>query len=313
MILTVTLNPAIDTRYFIDNFEAGKLFRANKIIKTAGGKGLNVTRVLNQLGANVVATGVVGGKNGEWIVEKLNLDGINENFYKTDKETRVCIAVLDLNQKLETEILEASEEISQKELEEFEKIYELQVEKANIITMSGSLLKGANKNYYEKIVKIANEKGKKVILDTSGEALIEGIKANPYLIKPNFDEMEFVLGEKIDSDEKIKKGIEKLRELGAKNILLSLGKNGAMYFSEDGEVLKVTIPKIEVINTVGSGDSTVAGFAKGLNDNLNIFETLKLAMACGMSNAQSFATGEINVENVQKFVKEIKVEKVNFY
>ncbi|MBP7978850.1 MAG: 1-phosphofructokinase [Sebaldella sp.] len=304
MITTVTLNPAIDTRYFIEDFKEGRLFRAEKTIKSPGGKGLNVTKVLRQMGADVVATGIIGGKNGEWIQENLKKMDIKEEFYVSSAETRVCIAVLAKHS--ETEILESGEELTDSDLRAFEKKLMELVEKSDVITMSGSLPKGMDAGYYQKLVELVNRKGKKVILDTSGKSLLEGVKGKPYLIKPNFDELEYVLGESIDGRDKIKKAVEKLKNLGAQNVLVSLGGEGAIYFGE--EILKITIPKIKIHNTVGSGDSSVAGFAKGLDDGLELNEILKLSMACGMSNAQSMETGRVIPEDVKEFMENITVE-----
>ena len=306
MITTVTLNPAIDTRYFIEDFKEGRLFRAEKTIKSPGGKGLNVTKVLRQMGADVVATGIIGGKNGEWIQENLKKMDIKEEFYVSSAETRVCIAVLAKHS--ETEILESGEELTDSDLRAFEKKLMELVEKSDVITMSGSLPKGMDAGYYQKLVELVNRKGKKVILDTSGKSLLEGVKGKPYLIKPNFDELEYVLGESIDGRDKIKKAVEKLKNLGAQNVLVSLGGEGAIYFGE--EILKITIPKIKIHNTVGSGDSSVAGFAKGLDDGLELDEILKLSMACGMSNAQSMETGRVIPEDVAEFMKEITIEEM---
>ena len=304
MITTVTLNPAIDTRYFIEDFKEGRLFRAEKTIKSPGGKGLNVTKVLRQMDADVVATGIIGGKNGEWIQENLKKMDIKEEFYVSSAETRVCIAVLAKHS--ETEILESGEELTDSDLRAFEKKLMELVEKSDVITMSGSLPKGMEAGYYQKLVELVNRKGKKVILDTSGKSLLEGVKGKPYLIKPNFDELEYVLGESIDGRDKIKKAVEKLKNLGAQNVLVSLGGEGAIYFGE--EILKITIPKIKIHNTVGSGDSSVAGFAKGLDDGLELNEILKLSMACGMSNAQSMETGRVIPEDVKEFMENITVE-----
>ena len=306
MITTVTLNPAIDTRYFIEDFKEGRLFRAEKTIKSPGGKGLNVTKVLRQMGADVVATGIIGGKNGEWIQENLKKMDIKEEFYVSSAETRVCIAVLAKHS--ETEILESGEELTDSDLRAFEKKLMELVEKSDVITMSGSLPKGMDAGYYQKLVELVNRKGKKVILDTSGKSLLEGVKGKPYLIKPNFDELEYVLGESIDGRDKIKKAVEKLKNLGAQNVLVSLGGEGAIYFGE--EILKITIPKIKIHNTVGSGDSSVAGFAKGLDDGLELNEILKLSMACGMSNAQSMETGKVIPEDVKEFIGNITIEEL---
>lgn len=303
MILTVTLNPAIDVRYEISDFNIDKIFRA-KSFKTPGGKGLNVSRVLNLLGNSLVATGFLGGSNGTWIKNSLQNLNINSSFIESASETRNCIAIL--GQESQTEILEPGAEISEFELKKFINHYKNLLLENEIICISGSLPKGISGETYKLLCELG--KNKKVILDTSGTSLIEALQGNPFLIKPNQEELEAILQTPLDTQEKLIKGALTLRDKGAQNILLSLGKNGAIYIGDD--IYKIDIPKIQVINPVGSGDSSVAGFAHGLKNNLPIEEILKYSMACGMSNAMSNETGFISLPVIEELMKKIIVKKI---
>ncbi|MGL4308622.1 1-phosphofructokinase [Cetobacterium sp. SF1] len=304
MILTVTLNPAIDVRYEIADFAVDKIFRA-KANKTPGGKGLNVSRVLNILGTPVTATGFLGGANGTWIKDSLQTLNIKDYFVNTASETRNCIAVLGKGSQ--TEILEPGAEIQPHELEEFLSQFKSVLNKFEVICISGSLPKGLPGNIYKVLCELG--KNKKIILDTSGSSLVEALSGKPFLIKPNQEELESILNKKLDSLQDLINGAKELQNLGAQNILLSLGKDGAIYLNKDN-IYKVSIPKIQVLNPVGSGDSSVAGFAHGLYNNYSIEDTLKFSMACGMSNAMSNETGYVNIEIIENLIKNIIVEKI---
>ncbi|MCQ8211350.1 1-phosphofructokinase [Cetobacterium somerae] len=305
MILTITLNPAIDVRYKIDNFEINNVFRGNSH-KTAGGKGLNVSRVLQLLGEKVEASGFLGGNSGEWISSKIQEDGIVDSFIKTNSETRTCIAILGNN--TQTEILEPGQKVSQEDVNKFLEFFRENINKSETICISGSVPEGVQEDIYEVICELA--KDKKVLLDTSGKFLINGIKGQPYLIKPNREELENLLGRELLSFDELLKGAKEIKNKGCKNLLLSLGKDGAIFINENDEVFKINIPKIKVKNPVGSGDSSIAGFAYGLNNGKSMNETLKLSMACGISNAMIEGTGIIDLDTVKDLLEKITIEKI---
>ena len=305
MILTITLNPAVDVRYKIENFEVDSVFRG-KSNKTAGGKGLNVSRVLTLLGESVEASGFLGGNNGEWISSKIKEDGIIDSFIKTKSETRTCIAIL--GNQTQTEILEPGETIPQENIDQLFEFLKRNIHRFETICLSGSVPHGVQENIYEIICELA--KNKKVILDTSGKFLIRGIEGKPYLIKPNQEELEGLLNKKLSTFEDLVKGAKEIKKKGCKNLLVSLGKDGALFINENEEVFKVNIPKVEVKNPVGSGDSTIAGFAYGLNSKKPMNEVLKLAMACGISNAMMEETGSIDLDVVKDLIEKISVEKI---
>lgn len=303
MILTVTLNPAVDIRYEIGEFKLNSIFRA-KSNKTAGGKGLNVSRVLQTLGKNVVATGFLGGNNGQWIAEELKKLEIKNEFIKINSETRSCIAILGENSQ--TEILEPGSEIDEEELKKFIDFFKKNCEKFEVICLSGSLPKNIQTDIYKELSVIARKK--KVLLDTSGISLKAGIEGKPFLIKPNKDELEALLGYRVKTVEEIVEAGKKLKSMGARNILISLGGEGAVYIGD--ESYKITIPKVQIKNPVGSGDSSIAGFAYGLSSGLPLEEILKYSMACGISNAMKVETGYVDLEVVQELFSKIIIEKI---
>lgn len=305
MILTITLNPAIDVRYEIDNFEVNGIFRG-KASKTAGGKGLNVSRVLRFLEEEVEASGFLGGNSGDWLSEKIESIGIKNSFIKTDVETRSCIAIL--GKGTQTEILEPGEKISSNFIDKFLEFFKKNFQRFEVICISGSVPQGIQQDIYKVLCEIASDK--KVILDTSGKFLLKGIEGNPYLIKPNKEELEGMLERELTSFSDLLEGAKEIKKRGCKNLLVSLGKDGAIFIDEKNDVYKVNIPKVSIKNPVGSGDSTIAGFAYGLNQKKSIEETLKLAMACGISNAMMDETGTVDLDVISELLNKVKIEKI---
>ncbi|HSH35543.1 1-phosphofructokinase family hexose kinase, partial [Schnuerera sp.] len=184
MILTVTLNPSIDRRYNLKNFKKGKVYRATDVQYTAGGKGLNVTKVIKAFNEPVIATGFIGGRSGEYIVEQLNIMGVKHEFVFINGETRSCIAILS-DDGSQTEILERGPSISANEVLEFYELYRELIRDVDIVCASGSIPYGLPEDIYNNLAIMAKESGKKFFLDTKGEALKLGIEAAPFLVKPN--------------------------------------------------------------------------------------------------------------------------------
>lgn len=306
-ILTVTLNPAVDTRYQIDKLEINRINRIDEKIETPGGKGLNVSNVLNKLGGDIVATGILGGSRGTFIRTKLDERGIDHDFLEVSQETRTCMAIIDEDKNI-TEILESGKKISQCEIDKFLKKYETLLDSVDIVDISGSLPPGIPANFYRILIEKAGSLGKKVILDTSGEPLKEGIKGNPYLIKPNIDEMEYLLGKKIENLDEIIEYAKQIINNGVSNVMVTLGGDGGLLINERS-IYRGNTPNIKVENTVGSGDSSIAGFIYGLSKNLSSKECFKYALACGTSNAMLKNTGDIIIEDVKKLLTKIKVTK----
>jgi tagatose 6-phosphate kinase len=313
LLLTVTLNPAIDKVYAVDDFAVNRVFRPKNVTATAGGKGLNVTRVAHLLGEKVVATGFIGGNNGRFIEDQLNGLGISNRFVRIQKESRICIAIMDSQNTTSTEVLEPGPVIDQSEQDQFIDVYNSLVTECSAVTVSGSLPAGIAVDFYQRLALIARKHEKKFILDTSGLALKTAISAPPllpYMIKPNLEELETLVGRKLPDLDNQARALLDLKRSGLELPCVTLGKAGCLAILADG-VYHFSIPSIPVVNTVGSGDSFVAGCAAGLIRQLEPVNLIKLGMACGMTNTQFFETGKINRLMVEKYFKMIAVRKLN--
>lgn len=311
MITTITLNPSVDKRYMVDNFHKNGIFRIKDMAQTAGGKGLNAARVVKLLGEPVIASGLTGGKNEEIIKEELNELEIINRFIKIKGETRNCIAILS-DDSSQTEILEPGPLVTEKEINEFLYIYDEILEDSTIICASGSIPENVPVDIYKELIERAKINSIPFLLDTSGRALKEGIKASPYMIKPNRDELMSLTDMEINSEKDIIKRGKRLIESGIEVVVISLGGEGSMIF-HGNKIYKVLLPKVHIINPVGSGDSMIAGFAVGLKRGYNFEEMIKFASAVGTANAMEKETGVVSKKIVNDLTKRIKIKEIKNY
>lgn len=314
-LLTITLNTSVDIAYQLDHFELNQTNRVKNVIKTAGGKGLNVTRVANILGIDHLATGVIGGTTGEFIKRDLEQDHIKHDFYETNIESRQCIAIL--NGAHQTELLEPGYSITQEDIQSFMKHVNELIQAHDIIAISGSALPGMNVETYQAHIDFAVSHGKKVLLDVYGHTLKDLLnhegQSLPYLIKPNIEELNQLFNVKdYDNHQEI---IEALRSPLLSQIpcvMISLGSNGALYKYQH-QIYKVNIPKIKAVNAVGSGDSSIAGFSYGLIHKHDVHYVVKSAMAAGIANALEQKTGFLTKENFEYYLAKIKIEQLECF
>ena len=311
MILTVTMNPSIDTRYSIDHLVIDDV---NRVVpaKTAGGKGLNVSRVLVQLGDDVVATGLLGGHAGAYLGDLMDADGIAHRFTPIAGESRTCIALLhDGNQ---TELLESGPQVSDEELEAFVGNYTDLVSRASCVTLSGSLPKGAPADTYARLVAIAAAAGVPVLLDTSGAALDAALEAQakPTLVKPNLTEINDLLGTSFTPDDlpELQRTLAgDARFSGIEWVVVSMGAAGSVAF-HGGRALRAKAPRIDAVNATGSGDSTIAGFAHAIAAGADEAEVLRCGNTCGTLNAMDPKTGHLVIEKWDEVYNAVEVSEL---
>lgn len=309
MILTVTMNAAIDKRYVVKRFEEGQVNRVTTCTYTPGGKGLNVSKPASIAGAEVVATGFVGGHAGDYIVDSLKNFGIKSEFYHMNEESRSCINIWNEEKREQTEFLEPGFTVSEKDFDKFMEKFEKLIVQADVVAISGSLPKGLDGTAYQRMVKAVKDAGKKVILDTSGNLLEMGIKAKPTMVKPNIDEIRMLTGSHCDTREELVEAAQKIHRAGIEVVVISLGGEGSVLVCDNG-VYRAVVPKIDAVNTVGCGDSMIAGFALGFEKNLPIEETLKLASAISAAAALREETGFFVKEDMERILPDIKIEKM---
>lgn len=306
MILTVTLNPSVDKRYEVEALLPNTVMRVQSCRYTAGGKGLNVSKVARLLGEEVLATGFLCGHNGRYISEALESMDIRQDFVWTEGETRSCINVYDRQSKTQTEFLEPGGLVSAEALAEFLDKYSAHVGACSAVTISGSAPKGIPTDIYATLIRIAKEAGKPVILDTSGELLSMGIAAGPTLVKPNQDEIRAFTGICPQNEQDIAAGIRALRQQGAETVIVSMGKDGALAGGKDG-YYRCMPPTVQTANTVGCGDSMVAAYAVGLSRGLSFPECLHLATAVSAAHAMSPLTGHFEQKDYEQIKDQARV------
>ena len=225
MILTVTLNAAIDKRYVVEGFRTGEVNRVKECTYVPGGKGLNVSKPASIYGAEVVATGFAGGHAGAYIEDALKPFGIRSAFYHVDAESRSCINIWDEVNHVQTEFLEPGFTVTEEQFQGFLKKFRNLVKQADVIAMSGSVPKGLDGSAYQRLVEICREEKRNVILDTSGALLTMGIEAKPTMIKPNLDEIRMLTGMSCDSLEEMIEAAKQIHEGGVEIVAVSLGRS----------------------------------------------------------------------------------------
>lgn len=309
MILTVTLNAAIDKRYVVEEFRVGEVNRIKECTYTPGGKGLNVSKPAAIAGAKVVATGFVGGHAGRYIEESLDEFDIKSAFYHLDQESRSCINIWDEKNEVQTEFLEPGFTVTQEQFDGFVKKFCELIPDADVVAMSGSVPKGLDEKAYPVLVEAVKKAGKKVILDTSGKLLEAGIAACPTMIKPNIDEIRMLTNKPCSEMDEIIEAAREINKRGVEVVVVSLGGDGALCVCEEG-VFRAVVPKIDAVNTVGCGDSMIAGFALGFAENLPIPEVLHKASAISTAAAMREETGYFVMEDMENIYSKIKIEKI---
>ncbi|PFW58529.1 tagatose-6-phosphate kinase [Bacillus cereus] len=311
MILAVTMNPSVDISYPIQDFKLDDVNRVENVRKTAGGKGLNVARVVKQMGEDVLATGVIGGTIGDYIIQELTKSDIRNHFYKINQESRNCIAIL--HEGKQTEILESGPSLSAEEGDAFLEKYRELLSEVSIVTISGSLPKGLESGFYRQMVEIGREKGIPVIVDTSGEPLRQILNhhVKPFAIKPNISELFQLFGMEVEeSVSSLKQLLNNKLFHGIEWIVVSMGAAGS-FLKHGADYYRVTIPAIKVMNPVGSGDATVAGLAVALKRKQAVSDILKTAMTTGMLNTMEEVTGYIDPEKFGQFFEMVEVIKID--
>ncbi|WP_259416971.1 tagatose-6-phosphate kinase [Bacillus toyonensis] len=311
MILAVTMNPSVDISYPIQDFKLDDVNRVENVRKTAGGKGLNVARVVKQMGEDILATGVIGGTIGDYIIQELTKSDIRNHFYKINQESRNCIAIL--HEDKQTEILETGPSVSADEGDAFLEKYRELLSEVSIVTISGSLPKGLESGFYRQMVEIGREKGIPVIVDTSGEPLRQILNhhVKPFAIKPNISELFQLFGMEVEeSVRSLKQLLNNKLFHGIEWIVVSMGAAGS-FLKHGADYYRVTIPAIKVMNPVGSGDATVAGLAVALKRKQAVSDILKTAMTTGMLNTMEEVTGYIDPEKFGQFFEMVEVIKID--
>ena len=306
MITTITLDPSFDIRYYLNGFKVNHTYKVISTKKAPGGKGINVSKVLKSLNTSFITTGLLGGTSGKWIKSELDSAGIENEFCFVSGETRTYVSII-VREDSQTDIYEKGPWINKKELSGFLEKYENYLEFSDIICASGDVPKGVPKDIYNTMIEMSNEKNSKFLLDTCAEITIKSIEAKPFLVKADKEKLEKMSKRTLETTDEIIAYGKTLVAKGAQNLLVPLGEKGAILINSD-LVLRANIPQIHVVDTDGSGDAMIGGFAYALKNNYSLEDCFEFAVACGTANAMNAKTATVTSKDLKYLEKKIKID-----
>ena len=310
MILTVTLNAAIDRTVAVPNFRLGHRHRAVESRTVAGGKGINVARALKMLGRPVIATGFAGGPTGNRLLEQLRKEAVLTDFTRIAAETRINLAVIDPTSGEQTEINERGPAVSPEEVEAFVRRVGYLADGAKLCVLAGTLPPGAGDDLYARLVKDLSERGLPVVLDAEGSAMLAGLRAGASVVTPNEREAEELVGQEFADRDDLIQGLAELVRLGAGEAAITRPDGCVAVIGNGSEqrFLEVRTEPLDPVSTVGSGDAFLAGYVAGRYDGREADECLAYGVACGAESTQHFGAGTVDRNQVERLLGEVHVQ-----
>lgn len=306
-VLTMTLNPALDIFVHVNELHPGELHRASGFNRNPGGKGINVSKALHAFGVPVLASGFLGGFNGDWIERQLSEQGISTRFVRTSVETRMNIKAVESEGKL-TEFNSPSPFLSPDDWKRFDDLFESVSGNSSWVAFCGNLPEDCSPDWYQKAVERCHRHGVKTVVDTSGEALKHAVEAKPYFIKPNLEELQELAQKRLTT---LKEVVAVARELvvsGISVVAVTMGSKGMVVAHED-DIFVVTVPEVEVISPVGAGDAVVAGFLHGFYHQHVFTEMVRFAAACGVAAVMKEGTAQPESADITLLLSKINIKK----
>ena len=305
MLYTITLNPALDKTVEIPSLTIDSVNRITTMRTDPGGKGINVSKVIDKLGSKSIASGILGGQTGQSILAALDQMNLESRFLFVEGETRTNLKIIDPEQHTNTDINEPGVTVSREILDKLLGQILSMISADDIVILAGSLPKGSPRDTYGVWIKAIRETGAKVFLDADGELLAEGIKASPYLIKPNNHELSGLLHQKLETPEELAEAARSLmKQYGIGKVVVSMGGDGALYVTSD-ETIYAEGLKVPVGSTVGAGDSVVASLAVAEERNMTLEDTVRLSTATGAANVMCSGTQAAEYSVIEELIPKV--------
>jgi tagatose 6-phosphate kinase len=308
MIATVTMNASLDKEYRVGRLEPGGSVVVDEVRFSAGGRGLNVARALVALGAEVLALGVVGGRNGALIREDLDRSGIGHDFTESRAESRCRLSIADESTGRRTELVEPGPELEAEAMEDLRTRFRAAAGNCRVVAVSGGLPPGAPMEFYRGLASVGRSSGAAVILDTGGAALKAALSARPDVIKPNLDELRQMVGRPISGREDILEAAGRLVAGGVGLAVVSMGPAGALFYSRE-EILEAVPPKVEEA-PAGCGDCLVAGLALAISEGRSLEDSARLAVAVSAAGAMAPRRGGFDAAKVDEVLPQVAVTRL---
>src|SRR5579871_4973709 len=313
MIVTVTLNAAIDKSLSVPSFRLGRRHRTVERRALAGGKGVNIARTLKTLGEPVIATGFQGGPTGTQIVAQLGKESILQDFVRIREESRTNTSVLDPTTGEQTEINEQGPSVTPAEVEQFREKLLYLARGAAIVVFAGSLPRGIGPDFYAQLVRELRKLEVTTIVDTDGEPLRLAVRAEPDVVSPNVIEAEELVGHEFNDDSDRANAVREIVSLGARSAIMTVRQGCWAQVLLDGapRLFHVTVPVVEAVATIGSGDAFLAGYVAARYRGLPAAECLRLGVACGAESIGRMGAGLIDVREVERMLADVAVSEIS--
>lgn len=309
MIITVTMNPAIDKTVDIEHLERGGLNRITHVEQDAGGKGINVSKTISKLGGESIATGFVAGNAGRIIENVMNEWGIKNDFIQISGETRTNTKVFETTGEL-TELNEPGPVAEEKDVQALLDKLESYAKEDTLFVLAGSIPRGVEKDIYYQIIERVHKKGAKVLLDADGELFTKALEAGPDMIKPNRVELEQYAGiDYVASEQELLEIARKMMEKGIETVAVSMGKSGAIFLKEDYQVRCPGL-KVKAHSTVGAGDAMVAALSYSWDQKMSSEDTVKMCMAVSAGAVTTIGTKPPTRDVVDSLIEQVKIETI---
>jgi 1-phosphofructokinase/tagatose 6-phosphate kinase len=312
LIVTVTMNTALDRILTVPNFQRGQRHRASEKLTLAGGKGIIVARALKRLGVPVVATGLVGGRNGRRILEELNEEAVLNDLVRIEDESRTSTAVIDPTSGEYTEIIEWGPLVHPEELEILREKIDYLSRGAEMVVFAGSLPRGVDESFYAEMIRDLGRHGVSTVLDTEGEPLRLGVEAEPELATPNQLEAESLVGQEFSDEDDFSLALDTITEMGARNVLVKHDRGVFAHLRREKERgrplrFRVEAPAVEIVSPVGAGSVLLAGFIAARLEKLPPDEALRRAVAAGTASTLVVGSGQFEVREAGRLVHDVSV------
>jgi 1-phosphofructokinase family hexose kinase len=312
LIVTVTMNAALDRTLTVPNFQPGQRHRASAWLMLAGGKGINIARALKRMDVPVIATGLAGGRSGESIVAELTREGILNDFVRIEDESRTSTAVVDPTGGSYTEINEWGPSVQEHELEVLLDKVRYLSRGADGVVFAGSLPRGVDEDFYAEAIRDLNRRGLQSTLDAEGEPLRLAASAEPFLVSPNEREAEGLVGQEFHDQDDFVEALDHIADLGARNVLITLTSGCYALLREEREQARfhASIPRLEPVSPVGSGDVLLAGFIAARYEGRSAEQALQRAVAAGAAAVQELGAGRFEPGELSRLESGVRVESL---
>ncbi len=312
MIVTVTLNAALDRSLTVPVLQLGHRHRASSVLTLAGGKGINVARALKRLDVPVVATGLAGGMTGTRIVEELTAEAILNDFVRIRDESRTSTLVVDPMSGTHTEINEWGPKVTEAELEMLLEKLRYLARGAEFVLFAGSLPRGVDDGFYADAIRELGRRGVRVVLDTEGEPLRVGLEAEPWLVSPNQHEAEQLVGQELQDEEDFLMALDTIAEMGARNVHITLETGCYALVREERQVhlLRAVGPQLEPVSVVGAGDALLAQWLASQIDRKAPSDALRMAVAAGSASVLELGAGRFDPAEAKRLSAAVDVQQL---